>query len=79
MLDPKKAGAISKGDTAAFLIGASVGGILDAVVNIAGFAEPMLFAGICGTGALGLKHAYDANFVEDDSANSHDKSDRTKK
>jgi hypothetical protein len=49
-LDPRKAGAKNRTDVGAFLIGASIGGIADAVLNVAGFAEPFVFAGLCGAG-----------------------------
>lgn len=54
-LDPEDFGAKSNADIGVFLVGASIGGGLDAVLNVAGFAEPFVFAGICGGGALGLK------------------------
>lgn len=45
-LDPKDFGATSNGDIGVFLVGAAIGGGLDAVLNVAGFAEPFVFAGI---------------------------------
>ena len=54
-LNPEKAGARTRTDVGIFLVGASIGGAADAVANVAGFAEPLVFAGICGAGALGLK------------------------
>jgi hypothetical protein len=57
---PKDYGAETKADVGVFLVGASIGGGLDAVLNVAGFAEPFIFAGICGAGALGLKKILDA-------------------
>ncbi len=57
LLDPKAAGAVTLGDVAAFMIGASAGGLLDATLNILGFAEPLVAAGIFGPGALGVKKA----------------------
>jgi hypothetical protein len=60
MIDPGKYGIATSGDWAAFLIGASAGGAVDAILNVAGFAEPLVFAGICGAGALGLKRWFDA-------------------
>jgi hypothetical protein len=56
---PKDYGAETKADIGVFLVGAAIGGGLDAVLNVAGFAEPFVFAGICGGGALGLKKLYD--------------------
>ena len=55
MIDPSKYGAETSSDIAAFLLGAFVGGTLDAMVNIAGFAEPLVFAPLCGAGTMGLK------------------------
>jgi hypothetical protein len=49
------AGAKTQADVGVFLVGAAVGGTLDAVINLAGFAEPFVFAGLTGAGALGLK------------------------
>lgn len=46
-------------DVGVFLTGAAVGGILDAVLNVAGFAEPLVLAGLAGAGALGLKKMAD--------------------
>jgi len=43
-----------------FLLGAGLGGGVDAVTNAAAFSEPLVFAGICGAGALGLKKLFDA-------------------
>jgi hypothetical protein len=55
--DPKKFGAVTSSDTAAFLIGAGIGGIADAAVNAFGFVEPFMAASLCGTVALGIKKA----------------------
>lgn len=55
MVDPTKYGAETSSDVAAFLIGAFAGGVVDAFVNVAGFAEPLVFASICGAGLLGTK------------------------
>lgn len=52
---PKDYGAETKTDVGVFLVGAAIGGGLDAVLNVAGFVEPFVFAGICGGGALGFK------------------------
>lgn len=60
MLDPKSLGVVSKADSAAFLLGAAIGGALDAIFDVAPFAEPLMFAAICGTGVLGAKQAIDA-------------------
>ncbi len=51
----REAGAETPVDVGVFLVGAATGGILDAVVNVAGFAEPFVFASLTGAGALGLK------------------------
>ena len=59
-LDPSKAGAETKADVGIFLVGASIGGAVDAIFNFAGFAEPLVFAGICGAGVLGVKKLIDA-------------------
>jgi hypothetical protein len=53
--DPKKYGAVTKSDTSAFLIGAAIGGIADAALNVLGFVEPFMAASLAGTGMLGLK------------------------
>ena len=57
--NPKNYGAKTTADVGVFLVGAAIGGGLDAVLNVAGFAEPFVFAGICGGGALGLKKLYE--------------------
>jgi hypothetical protein len=44
-LDPKKAGAETKADIGVFLVGAALGGIIDAILNVAEFAEPLVFGG----------------------------------
>lgn len=59
-LNPEDYGAKSNADIGSFLVGASAGGILDAVFNLAGFAEPLVFAVICGGGALGLKKLFES-------------------
>ena len=51
----RSAGADSTADVGIFLIVAATGGILDAVLNLAEFAEPFVFASLTGAGALGLK------------------------
>ena len=56
MLDPKTLGAASSLDVGVFLFAGGLGGIIDAITGIAGFAEPAVFGGLCGAGALGLKH-----------------------
>ena len=48
-------GAESNLDYGVFLLGGAIGGGLDATLNVAGFAEPFVFAGICSIGALGAK------------------------
>lgn len=53
--NPKDYGATTRADVGVFLVGAGIGGVVDAVINWAGFAEPFVFAGICGAGALGAK------------------------
>ena len=55
MIDPKKYGAETSSDVATFLVGAFVGGTLDALFNVVGFAEPIVFAPLCGAGAMGVK------------------------
>jgi len=52
---PKDAGAVTSGDYGVFLVGAAIGGIVDATLNSFGFAEPMVVAGLTGTAALGIK------------------------
>ncbi len=51
----REAGAETPVDVGIFLVGAATGGILDAVLNVAGFAEPFVFASLTGAGVLGLK------------------------
>ena len=59
-LDPQKVGLRTRADTGFFLIGTFIGGALDAIFDVAGFAEPLVFAGICGAGSLGVKALLDA-------------------
>lgn len=54
-LKPSNYGAESAADVGVFALGAAIGGMGDAVLNIAGFAEPMVVAGLTGAGFLGLK------------------------
>jgi hypothetical protein len=56
MLDPKALGAASSLDVGIFLVGLAIGGILDAVTNVAEFTEPAIFGGLCVAGALGVKN-----------------------
>lgn len=58
--DIQKFGLRTRADTAVFLLGTFVGGALDAIFNTAEFADPLVFAGLCGAGALGLKALIDA-------------------
>jgi hypothetical protein len=51
----KDAGAKTTADLGFFLAGVFIGGVADAMANIAGFADPMVFAPICGAGSLALK------------------------
>jgi hypothetical protein len=60
VLDPKKAGVETKLDYGVFLTGAGLGGLVDAVINLASFAEPLVFAGLSGTAVLGLKKMAEA-------------------
>ncbi len=60
-LDLQKVGLRTRADTGIFLVGSFIGGALDAIFNVAGFAEPIVFAGICGAGALGIKALLDAH------------------
>ena len=55
MLDKDKYGIESGGDIAAFLLGFALGASLDAVTNVAGFAEPFTFGGAIGAGTLAIK------------------------
>ena len=59
-LDPQKVGLRTRADTGFFLVGTFLGGALDAIFDVAGFADPLVFAGICGAGALGVKALIDA-------------------
>lgn len=62
----KAAGAESAADIGVFLLGASVGGLVDAGLNVFGFAEPMVVAPLAGAGALGLKKlVWDAWWAND--------------
>ncbi|MBX9642932.1 MAG: hypothetical protein K2W91_02380 [Novosphingobium sp.] len=54
-LKPSNYGAESAADVGVFALGAAIGGMSDAILNMAGFAEPMVVAGLAGAGALGLK------------------------
>ncbi len=54
-LKPSNFGAKSAADTGVFIFGAAIGGMADAVINFAGFAEPMVVAGFTGSLALGAK------------------------
>ncbi len=54
----QEAGAQTTADLGVFLIGFATGGIADAVLNFAGFAEPLLCATLCGAGLLGLKKSF---------------------
>ena len=54
-LDPKSLGAESRLDIGILFLAAGIGGLLDAIWNVATFAEPIAFATICGPAALGLK------------------------
>ena len=60
MLDPKALGAKTSLDFGVFLLAGGIGGILDAILNIADFADPIVFGGMCGAGALGLKNVLSA-------------------
>jgi hypothetical protein len=51
----EEAGAKTTADVGVFLVGGAAGGIADAIVNVAGFAEPFVFAGFTAMAALGLK------------------------
>ena len=55
-------GAESSLDYGIFLLGGAIGGGLDATLNIAGFAEPFVFAGSCSVGALGAKKTIEGLF-----------------
>lgn len=54
-LKPSNYGAECATDVGFFVLGAAIGGMADATLNFAGFAEPMVVAGLAGAGALGLK------------------------
>jgi hypothetical protein len=54
-LKPSSYGAESAADVGCFMLGAAIGGLADATLNFAGFAEPMVVAGLAGAGSLGLK------------------------
>jgi len=54
-LNPKDAGAESAIDVGIFCVGAAAGGLVDAALNLFGFAEPFVVAPLGGAGALGLK------------------------
>ena len=54
----EEAGANTSADMGVFLIGAPAGGLADAAINAFGFAEPMVVAGLTGSGALGLRACF---------------------
>jgi hypothetical protein len=56
MFDPKALGATSSLDVGIFLFGAGVGGIFDAILNVANSAEPVVFGDMCGAVVLGAKN-----------------------
>ncbi len=49
----REAGAQTPVDIGIFLVGVAAGGIVDSVVNVAGFAEPFVFASFTGGGCTG--------------------------
>lgn len=55
IFDPRSLGADSKIDIGLVFLGSGVGGILDAIFNVAEFAEPLAFATMCGPALLGAK------------------------
>jgi len=59
IFDFRALGAESKIDIGIFFLAAGLGGILDAIFNVAEFAEPFAFATLCGPAALGAKKIFD--------------------
>jgi hypothetical protein len=55
IFDPRALGAESKIDIGLVFLGAGVGGILDAIFDVAQFAEPLAFATMCGPALFGAK------------------------
>lgn len=51
----RDAGAERAVDVGIFLLGGAIGGGIDAAIDLFGFAEPMVVAGLMGTGLLGAK------------------------
>jgi hypothetical protein len=62
IFDPRALGAESKIDIGIFFAAAGAGGILDAIWNVAAFAEPFTFAAICGPAAFGAKKLVEGLF-----------------
>jgi len=60
----KKAGAETKADVGVFLVGAALGGIADATINLFVFADPMVIAPITGAAFLGIKHIFSSGESE---------------
>jgi hypothetical protein len=54
-LNPTEAGAKTAVDVGVFCVGVAAGGLVDATLNLFGFAEPFVVAPLAGAGALGLK------------------------
>ena len=59
IFDPAALGAESKIDVGLLFLGAGIGGILDATLNVAEFAQPLTFAALCGPTVLGVKKIVD--------------------
>lgn len=55
IFDPRALGAESKIDIGIVFLAAGIGGILDAIFNVAEFVEPLAFATLCGPTAFGAK------------------------
>ncbi len=53
--DPEKFGLKSRTDLGTFLLFGSLGGLADAIWNVAAYAEPLTVAPLCGVLALSLK------------------------
>jgi hypothetical protein len=55
VFDPRALGAESKIDIGIVFLAGGVGGILDAILDVAEFVEPLAFATLCAPAAFGAK------------------------
>ena len=72
-LDPELYAPKSSKDIGVTLLGLGGGGLLDAIFNIAPYAEPFVVAPLCGVLCLGLKRSFfDKSKPDDDSDQNKD-------